>query len=221
MEDKMSTTDSISDKIIVLLSGGIDSAVCLAKAYDESRTKEIVAISIDYGQGYSRELDNARSIAKFYGIKHIEINISLGQILEARKIELSQRIKTTEADYNYIPFRNMICFSIACAYAQAHGFVRIFHGGNADDIYPDNKYPFITSFNQTVKEMVSHIRIETPLQDKKKTDIIALGIALKSPLNLTRTCYLNGKKSCGKCQSCKKRLKAFKILGETDPIVYE
>lgn len=204
------------NKALVLLSGGMDSTTVLALV--KYQYEYVEAISFDYGQKHKQELDQARMIADHYKIK-----------LNEFKFEFADRFNKSTIIYaggkplgnDYMPFRNMIIFAVACGYAQAHGFNDIHYGANADDVFPDNLEPFLIQFNKTLESMQSDIRILYPLYQMKKDAIVNLAIKLEIPLLLTRSCYLSGRKSCGKCLACQKRLEGFLKAGVIDPIEYD
>jgi len=203
-------------RALVLLSGGMDSTTVLALA--KSKCEYVEAMSFDYGQKHKQELDHARVIANHYKVK-----------LNEFKFEFADRFNKSTIIYaggkplgnDYMPFRNMIIFAVACGYAQAHGFNEIHYGANADDVFPDNLEPFLIQFNKTLESMQSDIKLVYPLYLLKKDEIVKLAIGMGVPLPLTRTCYLSGKKSCGKCLACQKRLEGFTKAGVSDLIEYD
>ena len=221
-------------KAVVLLSGGLDSTVCMAVA--QSQGYEIFPISFNYNQRHSRELDCASSIAKHYKIKkHIVINTNMdaigGSALTDNKLSVPiGDAQQHEIPITYVPARNLIFLSYALGYAEVTGADHIFIGVNAVDYsgYPDCRPEFIELFQQLANYSTKasaqdqrNIVIETPLLKLSKKDIVLLGKELQAPLELTTSCYNGAQAACGQCDSCVLRLKGFADAGVIDPILYE
>lgn len=228
-------------KAVVLLSGGLDSTTCVAIA--KAAGFGVVALSFDYGQRHTMELESAARVAKFMGLKkHVTTKIDLrifgGSALtddiEVPKGRSSEEIaKKTDGDIpvTYVPARNTIFLSFALAFAETQGASDIFIGVNALDYsgYPDCRPEYIAAFqvmaNLATKsgvEGADSIKIHTPLIDMTKADIIRKGLALGVDYSLTTSCYdpaADGV-SCGECDACHLRLKGFREAGETDPVAY-
>ncbi|WP_378956325.1 7-cyano-7-deazaguanine synthase QueC [Pelosinus sp. sgz500959] len=221
-------------KAVVLLSGGLDSTVCMAVAHSEGY--EIFPISFNYNQRHDRELESARKVAEHYKIpKHIVIRTNMDAIGGSALTDEEMAVPTGQVDQEeipitYVPARNLIFLSYALGYAEVTGADRIFIGVNALDYsgYPDCRPEFIELFQQvadysTKAGVQDHrkITIETPLLHLTKKDIVLLGEKLKAPLELTTSCYNGGEVACGECDSCLLRLKGFADAGVKDPILYE
>jgi 7-cyano-7-deazaguanine synthase len=206
-------------KAVVLLSGGLDSAVCLADAV--SKGYECHAISFDYGQRHSIELRCAKNIAKRFKVaRHTIFKLDLrkwgGSALTSDSIKVPNgNLKPGIIPVTYVPSRNMIFLSIACAYAEANNINEVFIGVNSLDYsgYPDCRPEFIKSFEKTINLGTKcgiqgkKIKINTPLQKLEKWKIVKLAISLGLDISLTSSCY-NPKKNrtaCGKCHSCEIR----------------
>jgi 7-cyano-7-deazaguanine synthase len=223
-------------KGLLLLSGGIDSTTTLALA--KKGGFEIYALTFNYNQRHSQEVECAQKIARFRGVtRQIILNIDLNSIggsaltsnLEVPKNrpfqEIGKGIPPT-----YVPARNTIFLSYALAWAEVLGIRDIFLGVNARDYsgYPDCRPAYIKAFekmaNLGTKAGVEGkgFKIHTPLINLSKAEIIKKGLSLKVDYSLTWSCYdpTPGKKPCGKCDSCQLRLKAFKEVGIKDPITY-
>ena len=224
-------------RAVCLLSGGLDSATCLAIARHEGY--ETYALSFDYGQRHKVELDAAARIAKALGAaRHVVIAIDLrafgGSALtddiavpKGRSDgEMGQGIPVT-----YVPARNTIFLSFALAWAETLGAPDIFTGVNAIDYsgYPDCRPEYIEAFermaNLATKAGVEgrmHLKIHTPLIQMTKGDIVRKAIALNVDLRLTHTCYDPDERgrACGECDACLLRLKGFAEAGTADPIEY-
>ena len=224
------------EKAVILLSGGLDSTVCMAVA--RSRGMEVYPISFNYHQRHNIELESAKKVAEFYKIKkHLIIEINMeeigGSALTDNDIEVPNGDFSHGAEdipITYVPARNMIFLSYAMAYAEVIGADHVFIGVNAVDYsgYPDCRPEFISSFQKTANLATKagtadgrHITIETPLQKLSKREIIQLGNKLGAPLQFTHSCYKGGAKACGVCDSCKIRLRGFAEAGLVDPVEYE
>lgn len=221
-------------KAVVLLSGGLDSTVCMAVAH--SKGYELFPISFNYNQRHDRELQSAGSVATFYKVtKHIVINTNMDVIGGSALTDSLLSVPTGDVDRHdipvtYVPARNLIFLSYALGYAEVTGADKIFIGVNALDYsgYPDCRPEFIQMFQQLANYSTKagvqdqrQITIETPLLHLTKKDIVALGKDLHAPLELTTSCYNGGQAACGQCDSCLLRLKGFADAGVTDPILYE
>ena len=220
-------------KAVVLLSGGLDSTVTLAVAIKDGM--EPVALSFRYGQKHTKELDSAMAVCKHYGIQHRIIDIDLSSFRSAltdssidipqdRKGKLHEEIPTT-----YVPARNIIFLSIAAGVCESICASEIYIGANAVDYsgYPDCRPEFFRSFQDMLSAGTKagiegkEIKIRTPILDLSKADIVRKGKELNAPLHLTWSCYKGGKNACGRCDSCKLRLKGFSEAGYRDEISYE
>lgn len=224
-------------KAVCLLSGGLDSATCLAVARREGF--ECYALSFDYGQRHRVELEAARRVAGSLGAaRHVILRIDLravgGSALtddlavpKGRSLsEMGQGIPVT-----YVPARNTVFLSCALAWAEALGACDIFLGVNAIDYsgYPDCRPEYIEAFERManlatragVEQGVS-IKIHTPLIGLRKAEIVKLGASLGVDFGLTHSCYdpEEAGLACGQCDSCLLRLKGFQEAGLRDPLEY-
>lgn len=225
-------------KAVVLLSGGLDSATCVAMA--QSQSFEVYALSFRYGQRHSVELEAANRIAEHLRViehKTAEIDLTLfgGSALTADiDVPKDRDEGQMEADIpvTYVPARNTIFLSFALAYAEVVGAKDIFIGVNALDYsgYPDCRPEFIKSYEETAnlgtKVGVTEderIHIRTPLIDMTKAEIAAEGTRLGIDYSLTISCYDPDKTgaACGHCDSCLLRKKGFREAGLDDPTRYQ
>ena len=221
-------------KAVILLSGGLDSTVCMACAKEAGY--ELYPISFDYHQRHNIELESAKKVAAFYQVaKHIVIetnmNVIGGSALTDTSINVPDGdIKSDEIPVTYVPARNLIFLSYALSYAEAIGAERILIGVNALDYsgYPDCRPAFIEQFQQVANYATKavavdkkEILIETPLLNLSKKEIVELGTKLGAPLHVSHSCYRGGEKACGVCDSCQLRLKGFREAGIVDPVPYE
>ena len=221
-------------KAVILLSGGLDSTVCMACAKEAGY--ELYPIRFDYHQRHSIELESAKKVAEFYQVaRHIVIETNMnaigGSALTDTSIEVPDgNIKSDEIPVTYVPARNLIFLSYALSYAEAIGAERILIGVNALDYsgYPDCRPAFIEQFQQVANYATKataadnkEILIETPLLNLSKKEIVELGTKLGAPLHVSHSCYRGGEKACGVCDSCQLRLKGFREAGIIDPVPYE
>lgn len=224
-------------KAVILLSGGLDSATCLAIAIDSGFLP--YALSFRYGQRHEFELDSAKAVSKSMGVEeHIILDIDLRAFggsaltddIEVPKDRDETNIKN-EIPVTYVPARNTIFLSFGLAYAETLGANDIFIGVNALDYsgYPDCRPEYIASFQHMANlatkagvEEKSDTNIHTPLIDLTKSDIIKAGLNLNVDYGLTHSCYdpeQNGY-SCGHCDACQLRIQGFEKVGLSDPIKY-
>lgn len=215
---------------VVLLSGGLDSATVLARAIADGY--DCHALTFSYGQRHSRELDCASLIASQSGVKShrvLEIPLrSFGGSALTDDIEVPKDGEEGGIPITYVPARNTIMLALALGLAEVTGSEHMFIGVNAVDYsgYPDCRPEFIEAFQKmaglATKAGVEGrpITIHTPLIDLKKTEIIQMGIELGVDYAQTFSCYdpLDGIKPCGKCDSCRIRMKAFADIGRIDPL---
>lgn len=214
-------------KAIVLLSGGLDSATTLYYALDKGY--QCQCLVFDYGQRHKKELRQAAAIADKaecpYDILKIQMPWQGSALLDKTvKIPQGRRVRSKEIPSTYVPSRNIIFLSFASSFAEATGARSIFIGANAVDYsgYPDCRPEFYQAYQKALdagtKSGVEQrkIKIYTPLIRKTKAQIIRLGKKLGVPYELTWSCYVGGKKSCGKCDSCILRAKGFEEAGIED-----
>jgi 7-cyano-7-deazaguanine synthase len=217
---------------IILLSGGMDSATCLAIAASEGYACH--ALSFRYGQRHGIELDAATRLASRANVtEHRIIDIDLrafGHSALTDSIAVPKDRSASDIGHNvpitYVPARNTIFLSYALAWAEVLAADDIFIGVNALDYsgYPDCRPEFIASFQATARlgSTRTQLTIHTPLAALTKAGIIQRGRALGVDFALTRTCYdpTPHGAACGHCDACLLRLKGFSELGLTDPVLY-
>lgn len=221
---------------VVLLSGGVDSAVSLAIAMHEGFT--VRALTFDYSQRHVREVDAARSIAGFYRVReHRVVRLPLAELFMSAltssemEIPLDRRLEdiSTGIPPTYVPARNAVFLSLAAGYAESVEVHDIYIGAHIQDYsgYPDCRPEFIEAFGRALALGMrcgvsgSPVRIHAPLIRDSKQDIIRRGVRLGVPFRLTWSCYSGEEKACGRCDSCVLRLKGFREAGVTDPLEYE
>jgi 7-cyano-7-deazaguanine synthase len=218
---------------VVLLSGGLDSATCLAIAAGEGYACH--CLSVDYGQRHGAELDAAKRVAAALGAReHRQLHIDLtgfgGSALTDSGIAVPTEGVQGGIPVTYVPARNTIMLSMALAWAEVLGSRDIFIGVNAVDYsgYPDCRPEYIAAFermaNLATKAAVEGARLtlHTPLIDLAKADIIRRGTALGIDYGLTVSCYQadDEGRACGACDSCRLRRSGFAAAGLADPTRY-
>lgn len=197
-------------KAIILLSGGIDSCVALARA--QMQNKQIFCLSFAYGQKHIQELNSAIKISSYYNVPHKIITIDSELFSHAHQCALlnpniDPQISNTEQPPNtYVPCRNLLFLAHAACYAEIICAQEIYFSANADDIacYPDCRAKFSSSFEQTANLGSSHkVKIVTPFQNMSKIEIAKLGLHIQAPLHYTWSCYnpINNN-PCTICQAC-------------------
>ena len=230
----MSAGSSRGSPAVVLVSGGLDSATCLAIAREAGPTCH--ALSFAYGQRHSAELQAAARVAEALGaVEHRVMTIDLGgfggSALTDRAIAVPESPGTSGIPITYVPARNTVFLAFALAWSEVLGAHDIYIGVNAVDYsgYPDCRPEFVAAFermaNLATREGVEGevpLRIRTPLIDLSKADIIRRGTALGVDFAATVSCYqadADGR-ACGRCDSCRLRREGFLAAGLADPTRY-
>jgi 7-cyano-7-deazaguanine synthase len=217
---------------VVLLSGGLDSATCLALA--QSQGFSVTALSFDYGQRHNSELAAARRIAEHYGVKdhrilHIDLAALGGSALTDAALAIPEE-PSEGIPITYVPARNTVFLAFALGVAEVSHAEAIFIGVNAVDYsgYPDCRPAFIDAF-QTLANLATKVgvegvsvRIETPLIAMPKAEIIHTGLRLGVDYGLTVSCYQADEqgRACGRCEACRLRREGFSSAGVGDPTRY-
>lgn len=212
-------------KVIMILSGGLDSAVSL---YELKTEHEIVeAVTFDYGQRHRREIGSARKICDQLNLAHKVIDLrNMNDLLQGSSLT-SPDIKTPHGKYTdetmkltIVPNRNAIMINVAAGYAISKKIFALGLGVHAGDhfIYPDCRPEFISSQEKTLSLANDcEFKLFTPFLHDSKEAIIRQGIDLKVPFELTWTCYEGGEKPCQKCGACTEREEAFRANNIIDP----
>lgn len=225
-------------KILVLSSGGVDSTTCLAMAVKEVGAENVLALSVYYGQKHDKEIQAAKKVAEYYGVRRMELDLSvifagsncslLKQSTEDIPLEsYAQQIEETHGEKpvsTYVPFRNGLFLSSAASIALSHGCSKIMYGAHADDAagaaYPDCSLDFVNAMNQAIYlGSGNQLTIEAPFVSLTKADVVRKGLELGVPYALTWSCYEGGEKPCGKCGTCIDRQRAFELNGTVDPLL--
>ncbi|NJD39862.1 MAG: 7-cyano-7-deazaguanine synthase QueC [Geobacter sp.] len=220
-------------KAVILYSAGLDSTTCLAIAQAEGFAP--YAISFDYGQRHRHELDLARANAKQLGaVEHLVVSFDLRQVggsALTSDLEVPKEGVGADIPVTYVPARNTIFLSFALGWAEVLGAFDIFIGVNALDYsgYPDCRPEYIEAYQRMANlatragvEGTGQFTIHTPLLQLTKAQIIQRGLALGVDYSRTHSCYdpTPDGRSCGRCDSCRLRLKGFAEAGLSDPLPY-
>ena len=224
---------NMNPRAVVLLSGGLDSATCLAVA--RKQDFDCYCLSFDYGQRHRAELDAATRVAQSLGaVEHRVLKLDLGQFggsaLTDTKIDVPVDGVAAGIPVTYVPARNTIMLSLALAWAEVLNAQAIFVGVNAVDYsgYPDCRPEYIQAFermaNLATKSAVegAPLQLFAPLIDLSKAQIIQLGQSLGVDYSLTVSCYQADASgcACGACDSCRLRREGFTAAQVNDPTRY-
>ncbi len=215
---------------VVLVSGGLDSAVAAAMAVREG---DVAFLHVNYGQRTEkRELEAFNALADHYGVgKRLVVDLGYlkdigGSALTDRTIDVPGGDLAREGiPVTYVPFRNAHMLSVAVSWAEVTGANRICIGAVEEDSsgYPDCREVFFHAFEKAAgagTRPETSIEIATPLIHMKKRDIVAKGAELNVPFELTWSCYSAEELACGVCDSCLLRLRGFSEAGLEDPLPY-
>ena len=231
----MGSTDGAKKKALVLCSGGVDSTTLLALAVERYGAENVYALSIFYGQKHDRELEAAKQVARYYGVEQRFLDLapifaeSDCSLLAASSAQIphetyaAQLANESDAPVStYVPFRNGLFLSAAASVALSKNCSVIYYGAHHDDAagnaYPDCSEEFVNAMNHSiVLGSGGDVRIEAPFVRWNKAQIVAEGLRLQVPYQLTWSCYEGGDKPCGKCGTCLDRIRAFEANGVTDP----
>lgn len=219
---------------VVLLSGGMDSATCLAAA--ARRSGPVYALTVHYGQRHAVELARARALARHFRVRrHTVVRLPIGKLLASALTDRRRALPVGRArrgrqgiPSTYVPARNTILLSVALGYAETVGADRIYLGVNAVDYsgYPDCRPEYLRAFQRLARLATKagvqggpRLRLEAPLLHLSKAEIVRLGERLGVPWALTWSCYAGGSSPCGRCDSCRLRARGFREAGVTDPTI--
>lgn len=216
---------------VVAVSGGLDSCVAAAIAAEQYQP---AFAHFNYGQRTeAHELQSFNDIANHYGVeRRMSFDIRHfarfgGSSLTDASIEVSKAdLESSEIPSSYVPFRNANILSGCVSWAEALGAKAVFIGAVFEDAtgYPDCRPEFYDAFRQVVRlgtRPDAQIKIETPIINMTKSEIIKKGVELNAPLHLTWSCYQGETEACGVCDSCAFRLRGFQQAGIDDPIPYK
>ena len=229
-------------KAVVLVSGGLDSAVTLANAVSKYGSANVVAANITYGQVHVRETECAEAIADYFGVKLIKEDISsvfeyaknVCSLMQGSDIQMNdksyaEQIAEDGSPNTEVPLRNGIFLMSAASLAMSifpKEDVVVCYGAHSDDAagsaYPDCSPEFADALDEAIRiGSRSRLHVSRPLINLTKAGVVKLGLGLKVPFQLTTSCYHGGDKACSRCGTCVDRINAFKSNNVIDPIEYE
>lgn len=222
----------MSDRAVVLASGGMDSATAAAVA--QERGYELYMLHTSYGQRTeSKEYECSKAQAERFGAADF-LRLTTDHLSKIGASSLTdEELAVSEADLerdevpdSYVPFRNANLLSMAVAYAEANDCDAVFTGAHSEDFsgYPDCRPAFFEAFQGAVDAGTKDetaITVEAPFAEWSKADIAARGVERGVPYELTWSCYRSDEPACGTCDACAYRLQAFQRIGVRDPITYE
>ena len=216
--------------IAVLLSGGMDSATCLWWLRDQHPDAALHAVSIDYGQRHRVEIEFAAQLARricahSHRTLRLDLSSLAGNPLTDPSVDLPAASDRRQAA-TIVPFRNLLFITAAAAYAETQDITDIYIAPVRDDFeaYRDCRREFYDALEATLRlggTVDRAIRLHTPFVDKWKSEVIALGLQLGVPYELTHTCYAGRRPACGRCDACAERQAAFHANNADDPLAYE
>ena len=221
-----------ADRCVVLVSGGLDSAVTLAVAVDGGFFPS--ALTVRYGQRHDVEIAAARAVAAAVGVeRHLVLDVDLRSIggsalTDDIAVPKGERTPGAEAiPPTYVPARNTILLSLALAFAESIGARDLFLGVSSVDYsgYPDCRPEFVEAFERLANRGTRAAdggrpyRVHAPLSRLSKAETVRLGLDLGVDLSVTRSCYdpLDGGRPCGGCEACRLRARGFADAGVADP----
>ncbi len=224
-------------KALVLCSGGVDSTTLLARAVRDFGAANVYALSVSYGQRHARELDAARAVAAFYGVEQRFLDLAAifadsdCSLLSHSGAALPRGAYADQQDAaegapvsTYVPFRNGLFLSSAASMALSLGCSTVLYGAHHDDwagnAYPDCSPAFVDAMARAIAEGTGgELRLEAPFVNANKAAIVAEGLAMGVPYELTWSCYEGGEAPCGTCATCIDRAAAFAANGAADPLL--
>lgn len=211
-------------KHLVLLSGGLDSAVLLSQCH-----KSVIALNITYGQKHQKEVDAAKALAQFYDVSLVTLDLteifqwdSNCTLLDGSAEGVPYEAYTGETPSTYVPYRNGLFLSVATSVAYELGCQVVMYGAHTGDTgaaYPDCSWAFIDAQGKAINEGTGYrVSLVAPFQSFGKNHIVRLGLDNGVPFELTWSCYEGGERPCGKCATCIDRAQAFKLNNAEDPL---
>ena len=231
-------------KAIVLSSGGVDSTTCISLAIADVGEENVTTVSVFYGQKHSKELECAQRIADHYGVAHRIIDLSKTGIMDDSDCPLLAGSTQAIPEHSYaeqiaengegmvstyVPFRNGLLLASVAALAMARypeDEVDVYLGAHADDAagnaYADCSPEFTDAMNKAINVgTYGKVQLKAPLVNMNKAQVVATGLKLGTPYELTWSCYNGGDRPCGKCGTCIDRAAAFAANGVEDPALKE
>ncbi|HLE96948.1 MAG TPA: 7-cyano-7-deazaguanine synthase [Candidatus Thermoplasmatota archaeon] len=209
-------------KHLVLLSGGIDSAVALR--WSLRQTKDVVALTFDYHDRAAQEKQATVALAEAAGVPLRVVTLPFLREASDLSAEDRQNPHLADAPEGYVPARNLVFYAIAANVAETLGASTIVGGHHGEDaeLFPDASRPFFDRFEDLARLGVWSYRkrpfdVALPLGHRTKEEVVRLAFEWNVPLELTWSCYGDGARACGRCRSCAERSAAFEAVGAADP----
>lgn len=215
-------------KVMVVLSGGMDSATLLGLLVHTFGSDNVAAVSIDYGQRHGRELGSARRVAQWWDVSYQSVYLGGlgehlgGSALTDAKVEVPDGHYADESmKLTVVPNRNMILLAVAAGVAMAEGYDAIGYAAHAGDhpIYPDCRPEFGDAMGKALR-LGCGVKLLRPFMGLTKTDVCRLGYSIRVPYDITWSCYKGLELHCGVCGTCVERREAFRDSGVPDPTKY-
>ena len=216
-------------KTVLIYSGGIDSTVLLYDLLNSGH--DVQALSVNYGQRHSKELDCAKSLCNQLNVEHHVADLTALNPLLSGSSLTSPHVQVPEGHYEdesmkatVVPNRNMILLSIATGWAMSTGASSVSYAAHSGDraIYPDCREEFADAMNNVMEiSGWDKVSLNRSFSSLTKADIVKLGDELNVPLGQTWSCYKGQKLHCGMCGTCIERREAFQLAGVTDPTIYD
>ena len=225
-------------KAVVLSSGGVDSTTCLSIAVDKYGKENVSTVTIFYGQKHDKEIEAARKIASYYDVKHYEFDLSQifkysdSSLLTGSTQEIAHKSYAEQIEENKegivstnVPFRNGLMLAAVTSLAASlyeNEDVELYIGAHGDDaagnVYADCSTEFLSKMSGAIFiGTYGKVHLISPFAGMHKAAVVAKGIQLKTPYELTWSCYEGGEKPCGTCGTCRDRAAAFAANGIADP----
>jgi 7-cyano-7-deazaguanine synthase len=230
--DDRGTETEASERAVVLVSGGMDSATAIYEAID--RGYDPLFFNVSYGQRTAeKERECARRLANvvdapdFLAVDADHLAEIGGSSLTDRDIDVADAdLDSEDVPTSYVPFRNANLLAMATSYAEASGASEVFIGAHSEDFsgYPDCRPAFFEAFQEVIERGTkpdTEVDLRAPFAEGSKTDILRRGLELGVPYEHTWSCYRSEEPACGTCDACAYRLQAFERAGVRDPIPYE
>ena len=227
----MKTRSRVRGGAVVLLSGVMDSATCLAIASQEA--PPVVALTVEYGQRHDREVRSARALARHFRVReHRVVRLPVRELLDSALTDRRRPLPRGRPRIDgpipttYVPARNTILLALALGLAESRRCRAIYLGINAIDYsgYPDCRPEFLNAFRRLARlgtrtgvEEGVPIDVRAPLLRLDKAAVVRLGDRRHVPWELTWSCYAGGRRPCGRCDACRLRAKGFAEAGRVDP----
>lgn len=217
----------MADRVLILLSGGMDSAVLLW--WLRRQKLAVHALSVDYGQRHRIELEAAAQLARAAGVaSHHSVRVDLQGLGNSTLTDTDRSLPAApdeEPQSTVVPFRNMLLVTLAAARAEVLDIRDLYAAPVRDDYatYRDCRRVFYDSLEQTLQlgaPRQEAVRVHTPFVDRWKRELVPLGFELGVPFELTHTCYAGQRPACGRCDACTARIAAFRASGRVDPLPY-